>query len=120
MLFRSHPKWEFFNYPTTPAGNPNIYTIVGGNLMVRPVDDTALSIAYRAKTAALSGALNWLYTNHPDAYLFGVLAEAYTFQREWDMAANWKGRRDEVFQSIKGMDFHYRDLGAMKVLGPTP
>lgn len=115
-----NPQWLATAYPTSAAGDPNVYTIEGGTLKVRPVSDTALELLYRAKTAAVSGALNWLFTNHPDAYLFGSLAEAYMFNKDPDNAAIWEGRRDKVFQSIKGMDFHYREMGAPRIMSWTP
>lgn len=114
------PQWLATAYPTAAAGDPNVYTIEGGTLKVRPVSDTTLDLLYRAKTAAVSGALNWLFTNHPDAYLFGSLAEAYMFNKDPENAAMWEGRRDKVFQSIKGVDFHYRELGAPRIMAPTP
>lgn len=115
-----NPQWMATAYPTSATGDPNVYTIEGGTLKVRPVSDTTLDLLYRAKTAAVSGALNWLFTNHPDAYLFGSLAEAYMFNKDPDNAAIWEGRRDKVFQSIKGMDFHYREMGAPRIMSWTP
>lgn len=115
-----NPQWLATAYPTSAAGDPNVYTIEGGTLKVRPVSDTSLDLLYRAKTAAVSGSLNWLFTNHPDAYLFGSLAEAYMFNKDPENAAVWEGRRDKVFQSIKGVDFHYREMGAPRIMGPTP
>lgn len=115
-----HPAWFAQNYPTSAAGTPAVYTIEGGTLKVRPVNDTPLELLYRAKTAAVSGALNWLFANHPDAYLFGSLAEALMFNKDPENAALWEGRRDKVYQSIKGADFHYRELGAPRITGYTP
>ncbi len=115
-----HPAWFAQNYPTSVAGIPAVYTIEGGTLKVRPVSDTPLELLYRARTAAVSGALNWLFTNHPDAYLFGSLAEAFMFNKDPENAALWEGRRDKVYQSIKNADFHYRELGAPRIAGYTP
>jgi hypothetical protein len=53
----------------------------------------------------VSGTLNWLYTNHFDAYLFGTLAEAKLFIEDFDDAAVWKQRRDEVFDEISKLNF---------------
>lgn len=115
-----HPSWLTVNYPTSGTGTPGVYTIEGGTIKVRPLDNTALELLYRAKTAAVIGTLNWLFTNHPDAYLFGSLAEAYMFNKDPDNAAIWEGRRDKVFGSIKGMDFHYREMGAPRIMAWTP
>jgi hypothetical protein len=85
-------------------------------------DDTALTFDYFQKTPALSGALNWLYTNHPDAYLFGSLCEANAFNKgqAFDAASLWKTRRDEVFNEIAMLDFNERQGMAIRVLGITP
>jgi hypothetical protein len=115
-----HPSWFAQNYSIAAAGIPNVYTIEGGALKVRPVNDTPLELLYRAKTAAVSGVLNWLFINHPDAYLFGALAEASMFNKDPENAAVWEGRRDKVYQSIKGVDFHYREMAAPRIMGHTP
>jgi hypothetical protein len=63
------------------TGIPQIFTIEGTNLRIKPSDTTALTFDYFQKTAALSGTLNWLYTNYPDAYLFGTLCEMNAFNK---------------------------------------
>ncbi len=115
-----HPTMLKAQYPTGATGTPHDFTIEGGSLIIRPVDDTGISFLYIAKTAALSGALNWLYTNHPDAYLFGSLVEAFLFIEEPDTAAVWKKRCDDVFDEIQTLNF--REPGALQiqVLGNTP
>jgi hypothetical protein len=101
---------------------PILFTIEGTNLRVAPVDSTALTFDYFQRTPALSGALNWLYTNHPDAYLFGSLCEANSFNKgnAFPAASLWKNRRDEVFQEIAMLDFNERQGMAVRVMGVTP
>jgi hypothetical protein len=50
---------------------------------------------------ALSGAnlTNWLITNHADAYLYGSLAAVEPFLND-PRVGMWKGRRDEILESI--------------------
>jgi len=108
-------------YPTSTTGTPAAYTIEGPTVRIRPIDDgTSYRLLYRAKTAAVSGSLNWLFTNHPDAYLFGSLTEAYMFIRDADNAAIWAARRDRVFDGITQVDFHYRGNMRMRVDGASP
>lgn len=99
---------------------PVFYTIEAGNVIIYPVDDTGVEMVYNAKTDAVSSSLNWLYTNHPDAYLFGTLAEANAFNKRIDAAALWKGRRDEVFNEIQMLDFNERNGMSVRVMGATP
>ena len=111
-------------YNGSPAtGYPSYYTIEGGNFKSAPYnDDSDTELLYYAKTGALSSALQWLFTNHPDAYLFGTLAEANFFNRgeALTMAATWKARRDEVFDEIRMLDFNERAGMAVRVIGVTP
>ena len=107
---------------TAIQGIPSIFTIEGTSLKIKPVDDTGLIFGYFQKTPALSGTLNWLYTNHPDAYLFGSLCEANAFNKgkAFQDASLWKTRRDEVFQEIAMLDFNERQGMAIRVWGATP
>jgi hypothetical protein len=110
----------YASYISAGSGTPAVFTIEGSNLRVAPSDDTALTFDYFQKTPALSGALNWLYTNHPDAYLFGSLAEANAFNKSVDAAGLWKARRDEVFDEIAKLDFNERQGMSVRIAGVTP
>ena len=105
-----------------PASPPMVFTIEGSNLRIAPADNTSITFDYFQKSAALSSALNWLYTNHPDAYLFGALCEANAFNKgkALDTASLWKQRRDEVFQEIAMLDFNERQNMSVRVVGVTP
>lgn len=112
----------YSGYLESGAGIPSVYTIEGTSLKVAPSDDTALTFVYYQKTAAISGALNWLYTAHPDVYLFGSLCEANAFNKgkAFESAALWKSRRDEVFDEIALSEFRERPMGSVRVMGQTP
>ena len=94
--------------PTLTTDEPIWYTIEGTNLRFKNVPDTSYSITivYMQTLAALSSSntTNWLLTNHPDAYLFGSLAEAECFIGDDPRFPLWKQRRDEVFASILQSD----------------
>lgn len=110
----------YSSYISAGEGVPTLFTIEGSNLRVAPSNDTALTFTYYQKTAAVSGTLNWLYTNHPDAYLFGSLCEANAFNKDVDPAGLWKARRDEVFNEIAMLDFNERSGMTMRLMGVTP
>lgn len=110
----------YAGYLESGSGTPTVFTIEGSNLRVAPSDDTALTFDYFARTAAVSGSLNWLYTNHFDAYLAGTLAQANAFNKEFDQAGIWKGRMDEIFDQIAKLDFNERQGMAVRVVGRTP
>lgn len=114
---------NFWDTSSTTTGTPQMFTLEGNVIKLKPQgDDTAnLEIIYYAKTPALSGTLNWLYTNHPDAYLFGTLAEANAFNKDVDKAGLWKARRDEIFEEIQMQEFRDRDAGmVIKLRGQAP
>lgn len=115
-----HPTYLRSLFPGAEAGIPSHYTVEASNILIRPVDDTDVDILYYAKTPAVSGALNWLYTNHPDAYLFGSLAEAHGFNIDQNQMAMWGQRRDQVFEEIRLLEFRERANMAVRVIGATP
>lgn len=115
-----HPTSLRAQFPTTDQGTPNLYTIEGGNIIVRPVDDTALSILYVQKTAAVSSSLNWLFTKNPDVYLFGSLVESEAFGANDERIPMWKSRVDEAFAEIMRQEFNHRGPMHIRPMGATP
>ena len=97
------PSWLQAAYPDTPAATPKVFTIEGDTLKVRPTSTTGLEFQYYAKVGALATAANWLFTAHPDLYLFGSLAEAQGFNLDVEKLALWKARRDEAFAEIESL-----------------
>lgn len=71
------------DYASGSSGKPQAYSIVGSELKMRPVpDDTyTAEIVYIGSLTALSDSnvTNNVLARHPDAYLAGALAEAYTY-----------------------------------------
>lgn len=107
-------------WPQNDSGIPVVFTLTGGSIKIKPLDDSGLLFTYFQKPAALSGTLNWLWTTYPDAYLFGTLAEANAFNKAVDPAGLWKARRDEVFDEIFKVDFNERQGMRIRILGITP
>lgn len=110
-------------YPTAPSDIPRVYTIEGSTLRIRPIDGTALELLYFQKITTLASGLNWLFSSHPDVYLFGSLAEACLFAPEKaELAPVWKARRDEVFDELDRLNNKSRaqSIGGTRVMGQTP
>ena len=107
-------------WPTNNTGDPVIFTIQGQSIKIKPLDDSGLLLNYFQKPASLSGTLNWLWTNYPDAYLFGTLTEANAFNKNAEHAGLWKARRDEVFAEIQMVNFNERHGMAIRLMDPTP
>jgi hypothetical protein len=104
-----HPPYDEIDYvhpaylPPVGRGYDRLFTIEGNTFKVRPVDDRvgAYEFHYYQKIPALVAAgTNWLLTEYPNAYLYGVLTELAAVQRNAEMAQLYKARRDETFQEI--------------------
>lgn len=107
-------------YPSGIADAPRYFTIEGSALKTRSSDATGIEFLYNAKNTAVSSALNWLYINHPDAYLYGSLAEAGGFTSDPDMLALWSAKRDGVFNDISLSNFREQGLMQVRVGGAHP
>ena len=106
-----HPPYDELDYvhpaylPPVGRGYDRLFTIEGNTFKVRPVDDRvgAYELHYYQKIPTLVGAdsnSNWLLTEYPNAYLFGLMVEAASDGRNAEMAQLYKARRDEVFAQI--------------------
>ena len=117
-----HPSILQAHYPAAPAGVPNLFTIEGATLKIRPTDDAALELDYFQKIPALSAGNpgNWLLAAHPDLYLFGALVEAQGFNVDGEKLAGWKARRDELFAEITALGNRSAAPSAVRVMGMTP
>ena len=117
-----YPSLQSITYSSLQQTNiPQSYTIEGNTLSISGFVSAPLEFDYYAKNAAVSGALNWLFTNYPDVYLFGALAESGGFTRDDVALGGWKQRRDEIFDEIKMVDFRERPASmAVRVVSFTP
>jgi len=108
-------------YPTTISDTPRFFTIEGSALKTRSSDATGIEFLYYAKNTVVSSALNWLFTNHPDAYLFGTLYEMQAFtDAPLENIILWKGRRDEVMEEIRLSNFREGSGLAIRTMGAHP
>jgi len=114
------PSWLPFNYPTSQADIPNVYTIEGTSLKVMPTSSTNLTLVYFASIPALSRSLNWLFTKHPDCYLFGSLAESGDFTSDDNKLQKWIARRDAIFEEINTRAWQAPGVGGMRIMSATP
>jgi hypothetical protein len=126
-LVNVHPSYFQASYPSRPADVPAFFTIEDNTLEVMPLDNTAIEFEYFAKVPALATLFpadgtqhNWLLDSHPDAYLFGAMAEAEMFGVNDERMPLWKARRDEIFDEIEKLSNKSRAPSSMRVMGPTP
>jgi hypothetical protein len=87
------------------GGKPLGFSIVGGEMKLRPIPDSSYTaeIIYIGNLEALSDSnlTNVVLTRHPDAYLYGALAEAYAFLLDETRAAQYMQRFSLAIEEIK-------------------
>ncbi len=100
-----HPAYLFTTVAGVDPGSPRIFTIENTTLEIMPVDDTALAFLFRyyqklPTITSSDSTTNWLLTEAPDAYEYGVLVELFALARNREAAELYKLRRDEVLQEV--------------------
>jgi len=87
------------------GGKPLGFSIVGGEMKLRPIPDSSYTaeIIYIGNLEALSDSnlTNVVLTRHPDAYVYGALAEAYAFLLDETRAAQYMQRFSLAIEEIK-------------------
>jgi len=92
-------------YSSNGSGKPLGFSIVGGEMKLRPIPDAGYTaeIIYVGGLSALSDSnlTNVVLTRHPDAYLYGALAEAYAYLLDETRAAQYMQRFSMAIDEIK-------------------
>lgn len=89
------------------SGQPFVYSIEGDNLILGPLPDSAYSVetVYYARFPALAtSGSNWLYSNHPQIYLYACLREGAMFVKDAASAAQWDGLFKNEVKSLQDQD----------------
>jgi hypothetical protein len=91
-------------YPSS-TGTPRKYNIQGPNFRFGPVPDQTYTatLTYTVKVPALTSTANnnWMMTKHPDAYLYGVLAEMSALIKDAESAKAYWTLMYQVMDEIK-------------------
>lgn len=87
------------------VGVPIKYSVQGGNFRFGPPPDATYSstLVYYLQVPALSGSntTNWMLTSHPDAYMYGGMAELSGFIQDAQSAQAWAQAMYGVIDEIK-------------------
>ena len=80
-------------YAGSMKGKPRAYSIIGNDIQLRPIPDSAyeIEILYFKHFTALSDSAptNEMLTNHPDIYLYGSLVEAEPYLQNDKRIQTW-------------------------------
>lgn len=74
------------------TGEPEFFTVVGGEIQVLPIPDTSYTaeLVYYARVPDLaSNSTNWLLTAHPDVYLYGSLVQSAPYLKNDERVSVW-------------------------------
>ena len=95
------------------------YTIIADQIHITPQDDgKVLEIVYYANLPELSASLvtNWLSSDNPDIYVFGLLVEINSFVKDGDAASIWNARFMDELDSLQLEDQQLRWSGTPLVI----
>jgi hypothetical protein len=85
---RAYPAFVEANSPEArykhrPNGPPQYFTISAQTVRLVPEQSGQIVLTYYGALPSLAtNATNWLLTKAPDAYLYGVLGQAYLYQKD--------------------------------------
>lgn len=88
-------------------GVPNYYATDGSNVRFNGTGDIA-GVYYTAIPSLYTQGTNWLSVLAYDAYLFGVLAEVATYQRDMEALQAHYARASAALESVSGSDTRLR------------
>lgn len=106
------------------SGRPEVYTIIGENIVLGPTPDAvySTSMLYYKTFDALSDSspTNWVITNAPDVYLYGTLLEAEPFLMNDARVQLWATALTESINTLQEQDNKDRHSGsALRVMNTS-
>ena len=106
-LERRSAEWIYSNYSTrTASGMPKYIGRDASNFIFGPYPDSGYTVkgVYYKKLAALSTTAHALFTNNPDLYLFGCLAEAELIVGKDARVQVWEAKYQKILADVNGVD----------------
>ncbi len=98
------------------TGQPAHYAIEGDNLIVGPTPDQTYTgkLLYWKRLAALSSAVNNLFTNNPDLFLYGALLQAAPYIADDARIATWAQFYQAIIDGIETSNLRDRFPAGMR------
>jgi len=91
-------------YSSNGQGKPEGYSVVGLEMKLRPIPDSAYTaeIVYIGSLPSLStSSTTTLFLRSPDLYLYGALAEAYSYLLDEARASQYDAKFTRILEEIK-------------------
>ena len=99
------PHGIYVNSPQNETGNPEFYTVIGGNIHLRPIPDSVMTVELILGSGLTvlsdSNTSNTVLSRHPDAYLYGSLTAAHTFLMDEARATQYDALFTRSIDEIK-------------------
>ena len=91
-------------YPASAIGVPKYIAIDRASFIFGPTPTASYTVngTYFAKPAPLATAVNSIYAQHPEIYLFASLSELEAFTENDPRIAIWQAKRDELTRAANG------------------
>ena len=108
------------------TGKPLYYSVMKDSIEFAPVPDGeyTIEIVYYQKIPALSAdttnGVNWLLTDHPDAYLYGSLMHSAPYLQADERIGLWAGKYNQILEQIKTSDEQAKFSGSTPSISFTP
>ena len=107
-LERRPAEWIRMTYPQNgSSGIPQFIARYGGNFIFGPYPDSGYTINgiyYKSPTAISGSALNQLFVNNPDLYLYACLSKGAIVIGNSPQIAVWEGEYQRILADVNGAD----------------
>lgn len=98
------------DYDRNLQARPVEFTVIGGNIELAPIPDSAYSIelTYKQRVPALSSTnpSNWVLANWPSIYLFGTMIQACNYAMDFERQAVAQKMYEEAINNINSVDWY--------------
>lgn len=110
--------------PNETASEPMVYAISGALLRVSPIAADDFDAIYWSTLTALnssSSTSNWLLAAAPDAYFFGVLAQAKAYHEDLAGAVGFEQKTAAIIDELNTQAVvASHNMATITIPGPTP
>lgn len=98
------------DYDRNLQARPVEFTVIGGNIELAPIPDSAYSIelTYKQRVPALSSTnpSNWVLANWPSIYLFGTMIQACNYAMDFERQAVAQKMYEEAINNVNSVDWY--------------
>ena len=116
------PEVLFANWSNATTGTPREYSVIGCDIVFRPIPDAEIVLeliygeAAQAVTSLSDSQTTTILSRHPDAYLYGALAQAYVYLQDEGRAQWFDGALSRTMQEVrKDMNRSRFGLGSLSM-----